>query len=79
MLNTADRSQQMTTNRILSFDFGLKRIGVATGNQQTKTAQALSTLPASNGQPHWHALDDILQQWKPGIAGGWITTGNGWQ
>ncbi len=55
----------MTTNRILSFDFGLKRIGVATGNRQTKTAQALSTLPASNGQPDWHVLDKILQQWKP--------------
>lgn len=50
---------------MISFDFGLKRIGVATGNSQTKTAQALSTLPAKNGQPDWHALDNILQQWKP--------------
>ena len=57
----------MTTNRILSFDFGLKRIGVATGNRRTKTAQALSTLPASNGQPNWRALDNILQQWKPAL------------
>lgn len=52
-------------HRILGFDFGLKRIGVATGNQQTKTAQALSTLPASNGMPNQYALDKILQQWKP--------------
>ena len=57
----------MTTNRILGFDFGLKRIGVAAGNRQTKTAQALSTLPASNGQPYWRALDDIMQQWKPAL------------
>lgn len=65
MLNIADRSQQMTTNRIIGFDFGLRRIGVATGNRQTKTAQALSTLSARNGQPDWHALDKILQQWLP--------------
>ncbi len=51
--------------RILSFDFGLKRIGVATGNPQTKTAQALSTLPANNGKPNQHALDKVLQQWQP--------------
>lgn len=54
-------------SRIISFDFGLKRIGVATGNLQTKTAQALSTLPASKGQPDWHVLDKILQEWKPAL------------
>jgi len=55
------------TERILSFDFGLKRIGVATGNVNTKTSQALSTLRAKDGNPDSRELNRLLEEWKPGM------------
>jgi putative Holliday junction resolvase len=51
--------------RILSFDFGLKRIGVATGSMKTKTSQALSTLRAKSGEPDSRDLKKLLDDWKP--------------
>ena len=55
------------TIRILSFDFGLKRIGVATGNVKTKTSQALSTLRAKDGEPDSRELNKLLEDWKPDL------------
>lgn len=51
--------------RIIGFDFGLKRIGVATGNSLTGTTQALSTVPAKRGQPDWQVVERLLEQWSP--------------
>ena len=36
---------------LLGFDFGLRRIGIAVGQELTGTAKALVTLPARNGVP----------------------------
>ena len=50
---------------ILSLDFGLKRIGVASGDTLTRTAHPHSTI--ANG-PHgadWAALDRILADTRP--------------
>ena len=51
--------------RIMGFDFGLKRIGIATGNTLTETAQSLKTLTAKNGVPNWDNIDGIIQEWRP--------------
>ena len=51
--------------RLICFDFGLKRIGTATGNTLTRTAQSLHTLAAKNGQPDWSDIDQLIAQWKP--------------
>lgn len=50
---------------VLSFDHGLRRIGVAVGNTATGTAQALATVPASDGTPDWAALDRLVAEWRP--------------
>jgi len=50
---------------ILGFDFGLKRIGVAVGQLLTKTATPLTIIIANNGEPQWHAIDKIIQEWQP--------------
>ena len=47
---------------VLSFDHGLRRIGVAVGNTATGTAQALATVPASDGTPDWAALDRLVAE-----------------
>ena len=49
---------------ILSFDFGLRRIGVAVGQFTSKTASSLETV--SHGKaPNWAAIDRLVREWKP--------------
>lgn len=50
---------------LLGFDFGLQRIGVATGQVITGTATALDTIRARNGQPDWKIISELLQTWRP--------------
>lgn len=49
----------------LGFDFGLKRIGIATGNAQTLTVMPLCTVNNRNGTPDWQAIDNIIEEWAP--------------
>ena len=53
--------------RILSFDFGLRQIGVAVGNALLGTTQPLSVLNAKEGQPDWNAVAAIIDEWKPDL------------
>lgn len=50
---------------ILSFDYGLRRIGVAVGNTLTGTAEALETVAANGGDPDWPAVDRCIARWRP--------------
>jgi putative Holliday junction resolvase len=49
---------------VLSFDFGLRRIGVAVGQAATRTASIVQTV-AHRDQPDWAAIDRIVREWKP--------------
>lgn len=53
------------TTKLMGFDFGTKRIGVATGQTLTATAQALDPVSARDGIPDWVAMDRIVTQWQP--------------
>ncbi len=48
---------------VLGIDFGLRRIGLASGNTLTGTAQPLETL-RHDGAP-FDALAPIIEAWKP--------------
>ena len=50
---------------LLAFDFGLRRLGVATANLKTRTASPLTTL-AVNGDVPWTELDRVVRDWRPG-------------
>ena len=50
---------------VLSFDYGLRRIGVAVGNTLTGTAEALATIAADAGRPDWRAIDRCVADWRP--------------
>ena len=50
---------------ILAFDFGLKHIGVAIGQEITNTAQTFFSLEAKNGEPDWSKLDPLVKEWTP--------------
>jgi putative Holliday junction resolvase len=51
---------------LLAFDYGLKRIGVATGNGLTRTASGLVTLAAGAGPP-WQEIDALIAEWQPDL------------
>lgn len=51
---------------LLAFDYGLKRIGVATGNGLTRTASPLTTLHATKETP-WQAIDTLIAEWQPDL------------
>ena len=50
---------------LLGFDFGTKRIGVAVGQELTRSARALITLNNRNGAPDWEAISRLIDEWKP--------------
>jgi putative Holliday junction resolvase len=56
---------------ILAFDYGTRRIGVASGDTLTGTARALTTLESKNtgldlksGIP-WPAIDKLMREYQP--------------
>lgn len=51
---------------LLGFDFGLKRIGIASGQCLTKTASPITVIPAKQGEPQWNQIDDLIKTWNPG-------------
>ena len=56
-----------TTNSALSFlafDYGTKRVGVATGNTLTCSAQPLRTVAAA-GEPRFAAIGKLIEEWQP--------------
>ena len=48
----------------LAFDFGTKRVGVASGNTITRTATPLKTV-AAEGDARFAALGALIAEWKP--------------
>ncbi len=53
------------TKTILAFDFGEKRIGVAVGNNITKTAEALKIIQEKNQDEKFKAIEALIQEWQP--------------
>ena len=50
---------------ILAFDYGTKRIGVASGDTLTGTARALTTLESRNATIPWPAIDKLIREYQP--------------
>lgn len=53
---------------LLAFDYGLKKIGVATGQTATGSASPLTLLPAKDGIPDWTQLEKLLKEWQPDLV-----------
>ncbi|MGD9843125.1 MAG: Holliday junction resolvase RuvX [Steroidobacteraceae bacterium] len=51
---------------VLAFDYGTRRIGVASGNTMSRTAQALLTLECKQQLPPWQEIDKLLRDYLPG-------------
>ena len=50
---------------VLGFDYGKKRIGIATGQTITHSATPCTTLNQVDGNPDWQAIETEIKQWKP--------------
>jgi putative Holliday junction resolvase len=49
---------------LIAFDFGFRRIGIASGNLRTRTASPLKTLTVRGKLP-WKGLDQTIDEWHP--------------
>jgi putative holliday junction resolvase len=55
----------MNGKTFLSFDFGEKRIGVAVGSDIAESANALTTLSATNDNERFEAIAPLVKDWQP--------------
>ncbi len=51
----------------MAFDFGTKNIGIAIGQEITKTASTFYSIHANDGLPNWVELDMIVKEWNPDL------------
>lgn len=50
---------------LIAFDYGSKKIGVASGNNLIGTASPLRPLLCRDGQPDWQQMSALLDEWRP--------------
>jgi putative Holliday junction resolvase len=50
---------------VLGFDFGLKRIGVASGEHVLGIAHPLITLNAESNEDRFKLIEALIKEWKP--------------
>ncbi|MFW5425751.1 MAG: Holliday junction resolvase RuvX [Methylophagaceae bacterium] len=53
------------TRTLLGFDYGLKNIGVAVGQELTQTASPLTVIKARDGIPNWDDIEALITEWQP--------------
>jgi len=64
-MSVANRPSSMSSPlSFLAFDFGTRRVGVATGNTLTRNATPLRTL-ASMGDARFEAIAALIKEWQP--------------
>ena len=54
-----------TPETIIAFDFGLRRIGVAVGQQVTRSANPLETVSNGESGPDWRRIELLVRDWRP--------------
>lgn len=52
---------------VLAFDFGLARIGVATGELETGQASPLATLAEESNNARFQAIAALIDEWRPTV------------
>ena len=50
---------------LLAFDYGTERIGIAVGQEVTRSATPLTTLNTIKGAPDWDKISQLIDQWQP--------------
>ncbi len=67
----------MIIQTLLGFDYGSKKIGIATGQTLTNTATPLTTLKIPSTHFPWLQITTIVEDWRPNLLIlGWPDTPN---
>ena len=56
----------MRDGGVLAFDFGLRRIGVAVGDWETRLAHPLETIGGEANDARFGRIAALIGEWKPG-------------
>ena len=64
-MGMGNKAPAVTGGCVLAFDFGLKHVGVATGQTITQTATPLTTLKAVNGKLRWQEIEELISACQP--------------
>jgi putative Holliday junction resolvase len=62
-----ERSYPDITGTVLAFDFGEKRIGVATGETMLKVAHPLTTINGEENLIKFEKIAELVQEWRPAL------------
>ena len=60
-----ERSYPDIAGTLMAFDFGEKRIGVATGETMLKLAHPLTTINAEENEAKFTQIGQLIQEWRP--------------
>lgn len=50
---------------VLAFDFGTRKIGIASGQSVTGSGSPLPAIPCRQQQPDWAAIEAVIREWRP--------------
>ena len=65
-MNGIARAEAAAPSLFLAFDFGTRRVGVASGNSVTHTATPLTTLAHAHSDARFAAIAALVAEWQPG-------------
>ncbi len=51
----------------MAFDFGLRRIGVAVGQEMLGTGSPVAMIGARDGIPQWQQIARLIEEWQPDL------------
>lgn len=58
----------LEATRVMAFDFGTQKMGMAVGQALTGTASPLPLFAMRDGIPDWVALLKLIQDWQPELC-----------
>ena len=52
---------------LIAFDYGLRHIGAAVGQQLISSSNPAGVIRARDGVPDWLAIEKLLKEWQPDL------------
>jgi putative Holliday junction resolvase len=62
-----ERSYPDIAGTVMAFDFGEKRIGVATGETMLKVVHPLTTINAEENEAKFAQIGELIKEWRPAL------------
>ncbi len=62
-----ERSYPEIAGTVMAFDFGEKRIGIATGETMLKLAHPLTTINAEENEAKFAQIGELIKKWRPAL------------